>query len=190
MNIGISGGIGSGKSYLCRILESKGFPVYYSDLEARRLINENNQIRKQLISLFGEEVYLNGEINRPFLAAIIFNDAEKRKQVNQIVHPQVHADFLRWSKEQDSRFVFEESALLFDNRAYQLFDATILVTAPLELRVKRIVERDSCTREEALARINSQGNQEEFRKLATFCVENDEIHDLTAQIDQILAKLA
>lgn len=189
MNVGISGGIGSGKSYLCRILESKGFPVYYSDREARRLINENNQIREQLISLFGEEVYLNGEINRPFLAAIIFNDPEKRKAVNQIVHPQVHADFLRWSKEQNTRLVFEESALLFDNQAYRLFDATILVTAPLELRIERIVQRDACTREEALARINSQGDQEEFRKLATYCVENDEKQDLTIQVDLILAQL-
>ena len=174
---------------MCQLLESRGFRVYYSDAEARRLINENKEIREQLISLFGEEVYINGEINRPFLAAIIFNDPEKRAQVNQIVHPQVHKDFFRWSEQQRSSIVFEESALLFDTQAYKLFDATILVAAPLELRIERIVKRDSCSREEALSRINSQGNQDDFRKLATFCIENDEKQDLTVQIDRILAQL-
>jgi len=186
MKVGISGGIGSGKSYLSEIIASKGFPVYYSDLAARRLMNEDPLIKEQLVSLFGEEVYVNDQLNRPFLASIIFNDSEKREQVNHIVHPRVHQDFLKWVSHQHSKIVFYESALLFENKAYELFDATILVTAPLELKIERIVKRDSCTREQAVARINSQRNEEEYKELATYIIENDERSDIRIALENIL----
>lgn len=187
--IGVSGGIGSGKSFVCKRIEARGYPVYYSDLQAKRLMNENETIRLELTALFGEEVYLKNELNRPFLASIIFNNEQRRRQVNQIVHPQVQADFSTWSNEQHSKMVFYESALLFESNAYKLLDATILVVAPQELRIERTMKRDNVTREEIEARISSQGNQETYRELATFCIENGVDANLDQQLDLILQKL-
>lgn len=184
--IGVSGGIGSGKTYVCNLIEKRGFPVYYSDLAARRLMNDNATIRKELITLFGSEVYSGNELNRPLLASLIFNDEQKREQVNKIVHPQVHSDFNSWTNEQDSNVVFYESALLFETKAYLLLDATILVTAPLELRIERTMKRDNATKEQVESRIASQGDQDSYRKLATYCVENGLNSDLDLQLDVIL----
>lgn len=184
--IGVSGGIGSGKTFVCKLLEARGYPVYYSDLQAKRLMNENELIRRELTALFGEEVYLKNELNRPFLASIIFNNEQRRRQVNQIVHPQVQADFNTWSNEQHSKIVFYESALLFETKAYLLLDATILVVAPLELRIERTMKRDNTTKEQVEQRIASQGNQDLYRKWTTYCVENDLNSDLDLQLDDIL----
>lgn len=187
--IGVSGGIGSGKTYVCKLIEKRGYPVYYSDLAARRLMNENLVIRQELIAFFGSEVYRGNELDRAFLANLIFNDDKKRIQVNKIVHPQVHSDFNSWADKQTSEIVFYESALLFETGAYVLLDATILVAAPLELRIERIMKRDNITREQVESRMASQGNQEKYRELATYCLENDLNADLEKQLDLILKQL-
>ena len=189
LKIGVSGGIGSGKTYVCHLIEQRGFPVYYSDLAAKRLMHESTFIKEQLINRFGQQVYLDGQLNRSFLAEIIFHNEEERAFVNNVVHPTVQSDFENWVEKTESKLLFYESALLFDSKVYTSFDATILVTAPFSLRMERTMKRDGVTEESVKARIESQGNQDEYRALATFCIENDDDHDLVKQLDAILDKL-
>lgn len=151
---------------------------------------ENDRtVRKQLIEAFGKEAFLNNTLNKPYIASLIFTDQSKRSIINGIVHPAVHADFNEWAKRQLSQIVFQESALIFDTGAYQRFDATILVYAPQELRVERIMERDNCSKEEALARIESQGDPEHHKSLATYVIYNDEQQDVNRQIEDILSRI-
>jgi len=187
--IGISGGIGSGKSFVCALLEERGYPVYYADSRAKFLMENDKKVRKQLIEAFGKEAFLNNTLNKPYIASLIFTDNSKRSVINSIVHPAVRDDFDEWVKRQRAPLVFQESALIFDTGAYKRFDATILVIAPQELRVERIMERDNCSKDEAVARIQSQGNPDQHMNLAKFIVINDEQEDLNLQIEEILKNL-
>ncbi len=187
--IGVSGGIGSGKTFVCQLIEKKGYPVYYSDSEAKYLMHENAAIREALISRFGEQIYIGSELNREFLANIIFHNETERIFVNSVVHPVVQSDFHLWAEKQNSDLVFYESALLFDSKIYLSLDATILVMAPLELRIERIMRRDALSLEKVKARIESQGNSEEFRSLASFCIENDDSGTVEKQLNHILSEL-
>ena len=187
--IGVSGGIGSGKTFVCKLIEKQGYPVYYSDYEAKRLMHDSANIRLALIERFGEEIYIGDELNREFLANIIFHNETERIFVNSVVHPVVQSDFHLWAEKQSSDLVFYESALLFDSKIYLSLDATILVLAPLELRIERIMKRDAISLEKVKARIESQGNSEEFRSLASFCIENDDSGTLDKQLNTILSEL-
>lgn len=190
IKVGVSGGIGSGKSYVCALIEQRGFPVYYADARAKWLMNTHPAIRQKLIDTFGEEVYEEeGRLNRPFLAKAIFGDESKRKMVNSIVHPEVYADFGQWLLEQASEMVFQESALMFDTGAYKAFDFTILVDAPIELRIQRLVERDNLSATDIAARLRSQGNAEDHRKLADFVIENGETENVEEQLETLLRKI-
>ncbi len=152
-------------------------------------MENDKKVRKQLIEAFGKETFLNNTLNKPYIASLIFSDESKRGVINGIVHPAVREDFNEWAKRQLSPLVFQESALIFDTGAYQLFDATILVVAPLELRVERVMERDNCTKEQAMARIQSQGDPEKHKSLASYVLINDESQNANRQIEDILAKL-
>jgi len=187
--IGVSGGIGSGKTFVCKLLEKKGYPVYYSDYEAKHLMHENASIREALINHFGEEIYIGSELNREFLANIIFHNEKERIFVNSIVHPIVQADFQAWAERQNESIVFYESALLFDSNVYTLLDATILVLAPLALRIERVMKRDATSLDSVKARIESQKNPDDFRGLATFCIENDDSGNLDKQLAYLLTEL-
>lgn len=187
--IGLTGGIGSGKSFIANILEHMGFPVYYSDSRSKELTKSNPTIRTGLISLFGEDVYLDGEFNTQFVATKIFQNEEYRQKVNQLIHPIVRKDFEDWIKYQNSDLVFNEAAILFETGAYKNFDATILVCAPMELKIKRVMNRENCSEEEVLARMSKQWSDEEKRKLADFVIENDEVSPILKQIENILIQL-
>lgn len=187
--IGVSGGIGSGKSFVCALLEKKGFPVYYADPRAKVLMEDNDEVHQQLVEAFGSETFKNNRLNKSYIASLIFNDDSKRESINNIVHPAVERDFIQWSANQQSTIVFQESALLFDTGAYLRFDATVLVIAPRDLRLRRIMDRDKCSEQDALARIQSQGNPELYRTLANYVIYNDEVQDLDSQIESIISSL-
>lgn len=175
LSIGLTGGIGSGKSLVADFFKLLGIPVYISDWEAKKMMQTNNLIRKDLIEAFGSAVYLeSGELNRSELAEIIFNNKEALKKVNAIVHPQVRLHYQEWLlKQVDSPYVIQESAILFDTGLYKNFDKIITVTADKEIRINRVVERDSCTKESVLERMSQQISEKEKIAKSDFVIYND-----------------
>ena len=187
--IGLTGGIGSGKSYIAGVLEKMGYPVYYSDERAKLLTDTHPEIRAGLISRFGTSIYSEGILNRKELAARIFNSDPDRIFVNQLIHPVVRADFDRWCAEQNTALVFNEAAILFETEAYKQFDATILVVSPHELRMQRIVERDRCTVAQAETRMKSQWSDEQKIPLATVVITSNGELPLVSQIERAIQTL-
>ena len=187
--IGLTGGIGSGKSYIAGVLEKMGYPVYYSDEQAKVLTDTHPEIRAGLISRFGTSIYSEETLNRKELAAHIFKSEPDRIFVNQLIHPVVRADFDRWCAEQHTALVFNEAAILFETGAYQQFDATVLVIAPHELRMQRIIERDRCTVEQAAARMKSQWSDEQKIQLATVVITSNGELPLVSQIERVILTL-
>ncbi len=187
--IGITGGIGSGKSFIATIIERMGYPVYYSDVRSKELTNIHPVIRQGLIDLVGENVYFGGELDKKVLATAIFSNDELRLKVNQLIHPIVRQDFEDWAKAQTSDLIFNEAAILFETGAYRNFDATILVYAPEELRLKRVLKRDIFTKEEVLARMNNQMNDNEKRKMTSLQILNDGESPLLKQIEGVIESL-
>jgi dephospho-CoA kinase len=187
--IGITGGIGSGKSFIATIIERMGYPVYYSDVRSKELTNAHPIIRKRLIDLVGENVYFGGELDKKVLATAIFSNDELRLKVNQLIHPIVRQDFEDWANSQKSDLIFNEAAILFETGAYRNFDATILVYAPEELRLKRVLKRDIITKEEVLARMNNQMNDDEKRKMTSLQILNDGERPILIQIETILEEI-
>ena len=187
--IGITGGIGSGKSIVSRILQLMGYPVYSSDQRAKELMHEDQSLIAGLKELFGEEAYLNSNLNSPFIAAQIFRDDSKRTDMNNLVHPAVRADFQNWKNQQNTPLVFQESALLFETGSYKLFDGVILVSAPEEVRMQRIKERDQLTDEQVQARFDAQLSEEEKMKLTNYIIYNDGNQLLVPQILDLLKRI-
>jgi len=187
--IGLSGGIGSGKSYVAEILEKMGFPVYYADARAKALTDTHPHIISELIKRFGTTVYEDGVLNRKVLASLIFDSEGDRMFVNNLIHPIVRTDFDVWCAKQHSPLVFNEAAILFETGAYRQFDATVLVIAPLETRIERIMQRDRCTHEQAEARIQSQWSDEQKMPLATCIVMNDGTIPLLSQLEHVVTTL-
>jgi dephospho-CoA kinase len=184
--IGLTGGIGSGKSFIAKILEHMGFPVYYSDLRSKELTKSNPSIKTGLISLFGEEVYLDGELNTQLVATKIFQNEEMRQKVNELIHPIVRKDFDNWAMNQKSALVFNEAAILFETGAYRNFDATILVCAPMKLKIQRVMKRENCSREEVLVRMSKQWSDEEKMKLADYTILNDNQFPILIRLEEII----
>jgi dephospho-CoA kinase len=187
--IGITGGIGSGKSVVGQILEAMHFPVYYSDQQSKILVDTDLIIREELIKLLGTEVYLDGKLNRPFLTQQLFSNDDLRLKINQIIHPKVREAFTNWVNKQSSNLVFNEAAILFETGAYQLMDYNILVTAPLELKISRVLKRDNITINEIQERISKQWSDEEKIPLADFVILNDEVKPLLKQVEAVLNAL-
>jgi dephospho-CoA kinase len=187
--IGLSGGIGSGKSYVAEILEKMGFPVYYADARAKALTDTHPHIMSELIKRFGTTVYEDGVLNRKVLAALIFDSEADRMFVNNLIHPIVRADFDVWCAKQHSPLVFNEAAILFETGAYRQFDATVLVIAPLETRIERIMQRDRCTHEQAEARIQSQWSDEQKTPLANAIISNNGHEAVLIQVEHLTETL-
>ncbi len=187
--IGITGGIGAGKSIVSKILETMDFPVFNSDDYAKSLLDSDPDVKVQLVQLAGSEVIYEGKIDRKKLAALIFKDGKLRQEVNAVIHPKVREAYASLAETSTSKLVFNEAAILFETGAYQQFDATILVTAPEELRIKRVMQRDHVTSEEVQARMKAQWSDQEKEKLASFVIVNDEVQPLIAQLEKILQKL-
>ena len=185
--IGITGGIGSGKSVISRILKTIGYPVYDSDSWAKHLMNNHPNIRQALINKFGIETYTPEGLNRTYLAQQIFNDKANLAFVNSIVHPTVCNHFMQWAENQHTEFVFIESAILFSSGLDTILDKVIYVNAPQELRIQRAILRDNASAESITARINSQSHDNKYAHThSDFIINND---NQTLIIPQLLSTL-
>lgn len=190
MRIGITGGIGSGKTYVCERLTKAGFPVYSCDVEAKRLMVENRSIIESLKKLVGDDVYdSDGNLCKERMARFIFSDKDNAAKVNSIVHPVVKADFIEWASLQKSDKVFMESAILFEAGFEDAVDCVVDVYAPSEVRLARAVRRDSSTSEAVSKRMASQMDDDEKRRLADYCITNDGVEDVDAQIEKLMVAL-
>jgi len=188
ITIGISGGIGSGKTTVCRIFKLLGIPVFEADMVARELYNTNPKIKEEMIRLFGAGIYTpEGKINRKMLASIIFQNDLHLHKVNELIHPAVRNKFFNnWLKHyEDSPYVILEAAILFENGFYQMMDFNILVTAPEEARVSRVMHRDGMTEQMVRARMKKQWPEEEKEKLADKILINDNKKLMIPEIIQI-----
>jgi dephospho-CoA kinase len=172
--IGITGGIGSGKTMLSRLLREAGYSVYDTDQEARRLQNENTDLIEATCNLLGTEVYSNRQLNRPLVASIVFKNPELLKQLTSLVHPAVKHDFIQWKQQQDKSPVFIESAVLYEGAFDELTDKVIVVTASEDIRIKRVMQRDGITRKQVIARMKHQLNEDEKIKRADIVIRTDE----------------
>lgn len=183
LKIGLTGGIGSGKTTIAQIFSALGYPVYLADPAAARLINHHMGIREQLIHHFGTDIYRpDGTLDKKKLASFIFHDRENLLLVNHIVHPRVTADFLAWCKHQHAPFVLFESAILFEAGLTSLFDKIICVQADLPTRIRRVMKRDNTTPAEIEARIKNQMDDSLKCREADYILYNNENTDLLPQI--------
>jgi dephospho-CoA kinase len=174
IKVGITGGIGSGKSMICKVFSKLGVPVYTADDAAKFLMDHNAEIKRDLISIFGEDIYTGEKLDRTRLAGLIFDDPGLLASVNKIVHPRVGRDFEQWCKSYNHLpFVIQESAILFESHAFHLFDYVILVTAPQEIRLQRVVNRQGMSREKILGIMNNQLPEEEKIVRSNFVLKND-----------------
>lgn len=190
ITIGITGGIGSGKSTISHLFEIYGIPVYIADVESKKLTDNSPIIRKKLIELFGSDIYINGTLNKPMLASIIFNNEKYLQTVNQIIHPEVKKGFKEWTSMQHNKsIVAEESAIIFEAAFQDSFHKVITVYTPLDMRIQRVMNRDKCTKEKVLERIKNQMPDEEKVKLSDFVIVNDNTYSLIHQVSEILHKI-
>lgn len=183
--IGVTGGIGSGKSTVCRLLADMGAAVYDSDARAKALMNEDMALREAIITTFGEECYSEEGLNRAYLAAQVFGNEEALARLNAIVHPAVRADFRAWAEMQKSTYVVLESAILFEAGFESEVDSTLAVMSPLEERVRRTMERDGATREEVLRRISHQMSDDELHRLSKHTIVNLRMDYLESDVEQL-----
>lgn len=191
ISIAITGGIGSGKSYVSNLLEERGIPIYNADNESKRLTVSDEEIRKGLVALVGEQVYFDdGTLNKSLLAAYLFASSEHATQVNAIIHPRVKADFRRWLEEhEDYEIVGLESAILYESGFDDVVDAVVAVYAPESLRLERAMKRDGATEAQIRARMSAQMNEEEKRDKADFVVLNDGSACLQKQLDALIYQI-
>ena len=186
--IGLTGGIGAGKSYIASLFVQKGIPVYDSDSEAKKLMHQP-EVMQQLQQIFGNEVVQNNSVNRKKLAALVFNQPEKLKMLNQLIHPLVKQHFDHWKSKQTTPFVLKESAILFESGAYASCDFIITVEAPQEIRIQRVVQRDGVTPTEVLARIQNQWTSEQRTSKSHFVIDNTEKQNAQEEVNQIWEQL-
>lgn len=182
--VGITGGIGSGKTTVCKIFEVLGIPVFYADSAAKAIMNTDQALVAGIKAAFGNEAYHQDDaLNRKYLAKIVFNDDAELARLNALVHPAVFRAFEVWAKNQHAvPYVLKEAALLFESGSNKLCDKMILVTAPQELKIKRVIERDAITATEVLSRMSKQFTDEQKSSLADFAVINDENQLLIPQV--------
>ena len=187
--VGLTGGIGSGKSKAAAYFSELGIPCYIADDRAKELMTSSMTIQQAIINKFGAESYINGNLNRPFLASIVFKDTVLLATLNAIVHPAIASDFRSWLLEQNSIYVIKEAAILFENGGAKLCDQVILVTAPKEIRVQRVIDRDKCTKEDVLERMSKQWSDAKKKPLADYIIENIEWKETSKQIEVLHQKL-
>lgn len=182
MVVGLTGGIGSGKTTVAKMFEALGIPVFYSDKEAKVLMNTSEEIKEQLISLLGQESYSEEGLNRAFVAAKIFNNSALLEAVNAIVHPAVAKHFYHWEQEQQAPYVIQESAIIFENQMEERYAKIIVVTAPEEAKVERVMRRDHVEKEKVEERMKNQLKDEEKLKRADYVIFNDLLEETKNQV--------
>ncbi len=183
LKIGITGGIGSGKTTVSKIFELLGIAVFYADEVAKKLMTDDAELVHHVKSLFGVNAYLqSGQLNRKYISGIVFSDDEALADLNRLVHPAVFKNFEQWAAKQKSAYVIKEAALLFESGSYKLCQANILVTSTQDLKIKRLMKRDGSNQEQIFDRMNKQMDDQEKEKLANFFIHNDEKHMLIPQV--------
>lgn len=189
IKIGITGGIGSGKSVVARLLDLKGVPVYIADGESKQLTNTSPVIREKLISLFGKEIYTTEGLDKKRLASYIFQNPEVLTQVNNIIHPEVNKHFLEWVQKQKTKVCAIESAILFESGFDRMVDVSLMVYAPLPLRIERVRTRDKLSLQEIESRIHNQLADEIKKEKSDYVIYNDDIHAILPQVTRFLTSL-
>ena len=176
MIVGLTGGIGSGKTTIAQIFASQfAIPIYIADMASKQLIETDKDIRRQIITLFGEKSFKQGKYNSKYIASIVFTDTQKLQQLNAIIHPAVQRDFQQWVAKQSTQYVIKESAILFESGSYQDCDLIISVVAPIDVRIERVMLRDKIDKEMIEKRIKNQWTDAERIKYSNFVIENREI---------------
>jgi dephospho-CoA kinase len=187
--IGLTGGIGSGKTTVAKMFSTLGVPVYFADIEAKKIMHNSIEVKNKLIAEFGVDVYLNGVLNKEYLAKIIFNNKDRLSSVNNIVHPAVESDFKLWAAKQEVPFMIQENALIFENKKQNSFDGIITVIAPIQDRIQRVMDRDELTREQILARMSTQLEDGFKAENSTFVIRNLDLKNTEIQVREIFDKL-
>ena len=189
LRIGLTGGIGSGKSTVAKIFETLGIPVYYADDASKKMMNENDELKKAIQKNFGEETYTDGLLNRKLLSSLIFNNPEKLAILNSIVHPATIKDAADWMKKQTAPYAIKEAALIFESGSQAQLDKVIGVYAPAAIRINRAMQRDNTTRDEVISRMNKQVDEKIKMQLCDYVITNDEQELLIPQVLTLDAEL-
>ena len=189
LRIGLTGGIGSGKTTVAQIFEVLGIPVYYADAEANRLMNTNAELKNAILKNFGEESYKDGMLNRTYISSVVFNEQVKLELLNSLVHPVTMKDGEAWLHAQATSYAIHEAALVFEAGVNKRMDHVIGVFAPKSIRIKRVMERDNISEEDVLHRMNRQMDEEKKMKLCDFVISNDEQQLLVPQVLELHEKL-
>jgi dephospho-CoA kinase len=190
IKIGLTGGIGSGKTTISKIFQILGAPVYYADDRSKFLLNSVPELINAVIKLFGKNAYDNNILNRKYIASVAFTDAEMLNKLNQIIHPAVEKDFIDWcSLHSQKKYIIKEAAILFESNAYRLMDKNILITAPIETRIIRVIARDGSSRNEVEKRMVNQWPAEKLIPLADYVICNDDKTLILPQIIDIDKKI-
>lgn len=189
IKLGLTGGIGSGKTTVAKVFEVLGILVYYADDAAKRLMNEDAELKQKIKEIFGDDIYDGDLLNKKQLASIVFNDPEKLNTLNRLIHPATIKDAAVWMEKQTSAYTIKEAALIFESGAQEHLDYVIGVTAPAPLRIHRTMHRDNITREEVIARMDKQMDDTIKMKLCDFVIKNDEQEMLLPQVLALHEKL-
>jgi len=188
-NIGLTGGIGSGKSTISKILISEGVPVYDSDSKAKLLMNSSIELKKTIIQKFGKESYINNKLNKKYLSNIVFNNEFEIIRINSIVHPYVYNDFINWKKSVFSKYVIFESALTFETGSYKNNDFNILVVSDLEERIKRVKDRDNLSEKDIISRIRNQWSDDKKIPLCDYLIKNNSLVETKKTVMEMIEYL-
>ncbi len=189
VRVGLTGGIGSGKSTVAQIFEVLGIPVYYADISAKKLMNEDAEVRSAITTIFGEQAYANNILDRKYISSIVFSDPARLELLNSIVHPATKKDGESWMQQQTSPYAIHEAALIFEAKVSDRLDLVIGVSSPMELRIKRAMERDNVSREEVLKRMGQQLDEDLKMSKCDVILINDEQQLLITQILELHQKL-
>ena len=185
ITIGLTGGIGSGKTTVARMFEEYGIPIYIADTEAKNLMHTSCEIREALQHLLGKNVYKDGQLDRKFMADKIFNDSQLLEKTNNIIHPRVETHFQEWKKKQNAPYCIKEVAILFENGSYKRCDKTILVVADEEERIARVMKRDGVQKEKVLDRMKNQWSDAKKSPLADYIIHNHNLEDTKKEVKSL-----
>jgi dephospho-CoA kinase len=184
--IGITGGIGSGKSIICRVLEAMDYPVFYTDIIAKKNMIEHAELISAIVKSFGKEAYIENKLNKAYISREIFSKPELKEKLNSLVHPTVYESLEIWKKEQHSSLVFVESALMFETESYKKYDDVWLVVADEETKIERVMQRDKLTRDEVIQRMNNQLSDEQKMKFSCKLIHNSATDQVLPQVLNLL----